>query len=96
VGLQFYLLRWSIVVVRREAVEQMMGMSQFFGHRAPMALVENFSPAMTDAVTVAMDDPMFKNLMIEVVICHDCHNNTSIDLPRLAEKTHARRHQLDT
>lgn len=65
---QFYLLRVSLALIKPQAVNEFMGMHQFFGGRASAALVENFAPAAADAVIVAGDQE--PSLMTEIVICH--------------------------
>ena len=81
----FYIVRFSLAIIKREAVNEFFGMHQFFGGRAPTALVENFAPAAADAVTIAMDDDEFKQLMNELFVCNDCYM-TPLDLPLLAER----------
>lgn len=86
----FYVVRFSIAVVNRDAVNQFAGMHQFFGGRASMALVENFVPLASQAIRVAMDDsdPEIRSVMTELVICHQCYLEP-LDLPVLAERRHA-------
>lgn len=84
VGLLFYTLRLSLTLVKPQAVNEYLGMAQFFGGRASSALIENFAPASADAVTVAGDkDP---SLMTEIVLCSKCYLDQPIVLPLLSEK----------
>lgn len=85
VGLIFYIIRFSLVVVNRRAVEEFAGMHQFFGGRASTALVENFSPSAADAIKIPLDDPEFKELVTELFICGKCYLEP-LDLPQLAER----------
>lgn len=80
----FHVVRTSLALIKPQAVNQFMGMHQFFGGRAPAALVENFSPESADAVIVAGDDDPV--LMNEFFICSDCFLGGSLDLARLMEK----------
>lgn len=87
VGLQFYTVRLSLTLVKADAVNQFMGMHQFFGGRASIPLIENFAPAAAEAVVVAGDrDP---SLMTECVICQGCYLDAPIDLALLTEKRRA-------
>lgn len=86
VGLNFQVIRFSLALVKPQAVNEFMGMHQFFGGRASNALVENFAPSAADAVTIAMDVAEFKPLMTELFICHGCFMRGALDLPVLAEK----------
>jgi len=53
--------------------------------RASAALVENFAPASTTAIVVAMDSPAHASLMTEVVVCSNCYVQP-VCLAELAEK----------
>jgi DNA topoisomerase IB len=81
----FYVLRFSLALVRERAVNEFMGMHQFFGGRASVALIENFAPSAANAVVVAMDDPEYDVLANEIVICNGCYMKPIV-LAELAEK----------
>lgn len=80
----FYVVRFSLALVNPRAVNEFLGMHQFFQGRTSDALVENFAPATADAITVAMDHPDHRALMTELVICSDCYV-TPLTLAQLAE-----------
>lgn len=86
----FYVVRVSLALVKAGAVNQFLGMHQFFGGRAGAALVENFAPASTDAVIVAGDKE--PSLMLELFICQACYigekGKPPIDLALLSERVH--------
>lgn len=90
VGMMFYVVRMSIAVVNPDAVNETIGMHQFFGGRASAALVENFSPSSSHGFKIAMDEDEGKELCTEAFICSTCYLE-SIDLPRLAERIATRR-----
>lgn len=87
----FYVVRFGIAVVQREAVHQCQGMDQFFGGRASVALVETFVPRADDAVTVSLDHPDYRELTTEAVLCTECYCSPVL----LAELAESRRHQLE-
>jgi len=87
VGMQFYVLRMSLAFVRRRAVEEFLGMSMFFGGKAPVSLVENFAPAAADAIVVAGDTE--PSLLTELLICNSCFLDRPIDLAHLMERRNA-------
>lgn len=90
---QFYVVRVSMAFIKPDAVNEFMGMHQFFGGRASAAMVENFAPAAADAVIVAGDrEP---SLMTELLICHTCYLDTPIDLPLLSERINERRKRAE-
>jgi hypothetical protein len=82
-------IRTSIAVVNRRAVNEFLGMHQFFGGNASAALVENFAPSASTAINVAMDrEP---SLMCEFVVCQDCFLDKPLDMARLLEGDAQRR-----
>jgi hypothetical protein len=88
----FHMVRTSLVFVNAQAVNEFLGMHQFFGGKASAALVENFSPHAADAVVIAGDrEP---SLMTEIVVCQTCFNQP-IDLPLLGERVHERRRRAN-
>jgi hypothetical protein len=89
----FYVVRLSLALIDHRAVNEFMGMHQFFGGRAPVALVENFAPSAADAVLVAGDKE--PSLMTECWICQDCYLGTPLNLARLTESRHARTRKED-
>lgn len=84
VGALFYIVRASLAMVHTGVVNEYLGMHQFFGGRAPAALVENFVPGAEQAVTVAGDKE--PSLMAEVPICMTCYHQRGLDLPLLIER----------
>ena len=81
----FYVVRFSVAHVTAQAMHEFLAMHQFFGGRASLALVENFAPSAATAVTVAMDEPEYRALMTELVICAECYV-TPVCLAELAER----------
>lgn len=81
----FHVLRFSLAVVKAQAVNEFAGMARFFGGRASAAVVMNFAPAAADAIVVAMDQPDSRALMTEVVLCNRCYCD-DVNLAVLAEK----------
>jgi hypothetical protein len=79
----FYVVRFSQALINAQAVNEFMGMHQFFGGRASAALVENFAPASADAALVLGDKD--KDLETELFICQDCFCG-EIDLAMLMER----------
>jgi len=69
----FYVVRFSVALVNPRAVNEYLGMHQFFGGQASDALVENFAPSAATAVTVAMDHPEHRSLTTEAVVCATCY-----------------------
>lgn len=88
INLQFYLLRLSLAIVKAQAVNEFFGMHQFFCGKASPALVENFAPSSTDAVTIAGD--AHTELMTEIVICSGCFLDKPIDLAMVYDRVHQR------
>lgn len=64
----FSVVRTSIATIHPAKANQVMASLVMFGGNVELAEV------MSDAncVTVAMDDPEFKSLMVELLICNDC------------------------
>lgn len=89
VGGTFYVVRHSIAVVNVAAVNEFVGMSQFFQHRAPAALIENFAPETARGFTVAMDEPEFSPLGEELFICPTCYGQP-LDLQLISERKRER------
>lgn len=79
----FYVVRFSQALINAEAVNQFMGIHQFFGGRAGAALVENFAPAAGDAALIFGDKD--KALETELFICEGCFTN-SLNLAMLMER----------
>lgn len=79
----FYVVRFSQALIRAQAVNEFMGMHQFFGGRAGPALVENFAPASSDAALVFMDKD--KQFQTELFLCQDCFTG-DINLAMLMER----------
>lgn len=77
----FWVLRFSQALINAHAVNEFMGMHQFFGGRAGPALVENFAPALSEAALVFMDKD--KQLQTELYICSTCFIEGPIDLAML-------------
>lgn len=80
----FYVVRFSQAFIKADAVNEFMGMRQFFGGRAGTALVENFAPASTDAVLVFGDKD--KKLETEAFICQGCFLEGLVDLAQISER----------
>lgn len=95
VGALFHVLRFSIAVVNVETVNRFLGMHQFFQGRAVDALVENFTPGSEKAITIAMDEPEFKDDCTELFICHNCFLNKPLDLPILQERRSEEIHRAE-
>lgn len=85
----FYRVRFTQALIRADAVNQFLGMHQFFGGKAGAALVENFAPASHDAVLFFGDKD--KSLEVELLICSSCFIDGPIDLALLAERVNAGR-----
>ncbi len=82
VGGMFFVVRTSLALVKVDAVNEFLGMHQFFGGKASPALVENFAPRAAEAVVVAGDKE--PSLLTEIVVCRDCFS-TPLDLELLGE-----------
>lgn len=82
---QFYVLRMSLAIIKGQAVNEFLGMRQFFGGKSD-ELAMMFSPSAGNAVIVAGDEE--PALMDEFFICYDCLKGP-LDLARLGEKVHA-------
>jgi hypothetical protein len=80
----FYVVRFSQALIRAKAVNEFLGMHQFFGGKANAALVENFAPASTDAALIFGDQN--KTLQTELFICEECFLHGPIDLAMLMER----------
>jgi hypothetical protein len=80
----FYIIRVSLAFVNPQAVNEYLGIHQFFGGKASDDLVRNFAPAMADAVTVAGDQE--PSLQTEIAICQACFMAGDTDLPMLMER----------
>lgn len=89
----FYVVRLSQALIRPAAINQFMGMHQFFGGRASMALVENFAPEADKAAVVFGDDD--PTLMTELYLCQDCVIGGAIDLAMLIEADNARKRKAE-
>jgi hypothetical protein len=94
VGLLFYVVRFSLAVVDHQAINETLGMRQFFGGNASAALIENFTPSARDAIKVAMDNEQTKELMTELFICRTCYMQP-IDLAMLTESVNERRKKTE-
>jgi hypothetical protein len=84
----FYVVRFSQAIINAAAVNEFMGMHQFFQGKASAALVENFAPAAGDAALVFGDKD--KTLETELFVCQRCVLAGPIDLAMLQER---RNHQ---
>jgi len=91
----FYVVRYAVAVINRQAVDEYLGMRRFFGGNASDALVENFAPAMARGFTIAMDEPEFKELVTELFICHKCYMDKPLDLPLLSERVNERKKKAE-
>jgi len=80
----FYVVRFSPAVFDRQAVNETMGMHQYFQHQS-LELAELFAPGSDHAVNVAMDDPKHRDTMTELLLCQDCFLG-ELNLAVLAEK----------
>lgn len=79
----FYRIRFDLAVIRPEAVNQFLGMHQFFHGKASPALIENFV-SDNDAVTFAGDKA--PSLMTTAFICHDCFFDGKFDLLMIMDR----------
>lgn len=79
----FYVIRMSPAVVNSSAVNQILGLNQYFGGNA-LDLAEAMSPE-PEVVKIAMDEKEHKQLTVELRICQDCYIKP-ISLAQLAEK----------
>jgi hypothetical protein len=93
-GGPFHVIRTSIAVVNPDAVNEYIGMTQFFGGRASQALVENFAPAAARGFTIAMDEAESTALGVEIFLCTACYQRP-IDLLQLVETVGARSAQTE-
>lgn len=93
VSAMFYVVRTSLALVDARAVNEFVGMHQFFGGKASAALVENFAPRTAEAITVAGDKE--PSLMTELVVCQECFMNTPLDMPLLVERVNERAKRPD-
>jgi hypothetical protein len=89
VGLIFQVIRVSIAVVNPKAVQEFLGMHQFFGGQAHANLVMNFAPAADQAITIAMDEDEYASLTTELFVCMSCFA-LRVDLPVLVERVNKR------
>jgi hypothetical protein len=77
----FVVLHMSHGLLNAQAVNEVLGMHQFFGGRASMQLVENFAPSADQAVLVFGDkDP---NLYVTVILCQVCWLDADFNLAHL-------------
>jgi hypothetical protein len=82
----FYVLRYSIALFKPTATRQTLGLMQMFN--GALALAEAMSPE-PEVVTVAMDDPESKALMVELRLCQECFMSP-ICLAEIGEQVTAR------
>ena len=71
----FYVVRYSIALFKKSAVNTTLGMHQMLGGGCwALAIAETMSPE-PDAVRIVMDggDDDSKQLTHELFICNDCH-----------------------
>lgn len=86
-GLTFYVLRISLAVVKPNAANQVLGLTQML--RGSLALAEAFAPEADNAVLVVADeDP---DLMDEIFLCTDCYVTKDVRLPALIENKKIKR-----
>ena len=78
---QFYVVRFSIAIFKPRETFLNAGMTLHFG----LALAEALSPD-PDVVTVAMDEPEYKKLMVELFLCQHCYMMEKFNLAVLAQK----------
>jgi hypothetical protein len=78
----FYLVRYSIAVFNQAAINEVLGMTQYF--QGALGLAEAMAPR-ADVVTVAMDESKHSALMVELFICANCYAER-ICLAEIAER----------
>jgi hypothetical protein len=83
----FYVVRFSIALFKKQAVNEVMGMTQYFG--GALDLAEMFV-GDDEVVRVAMDDQETKMLRTELYICQECYLMKPLHLAVLAEKVNER------
>ena len=73
VGGLFYVLSYSIAVVKVHEVNQLLGLQQMLGGGPQAGAIAAVMAPSTDVVEVAMDSPEHRTLMIERFLCSDCY-----------------------
>jgi hypothetical protein len=85
----FFRLKVTQALINADAVNEFLGMHQFFGGRASHALVENFAPKAHDAVLFFGDkDPQLETTLL---ICVSCAIGAPLDLGTAARSAWRKR-----